>query len=63
VSVGMVPFGTASDGGGSIRGPAAFTGLVGLRPSYGRIPTFGDPGIIRPARLPAPQPPATPPAP
>lgn len=42
VSVGMVPFGTASDGGGSIRTPAAFTGLVGLRPSYGRIPTFGD---------------------
>ena len=38
----MVPFGTASDGGGSIRTPAAFTGLVGLRPSYGRIPTFGD---------------------
>ena len=42
VSVGMVPFGTASDGGGSIRGPAAFTGLVGLRPTNGRIPTFGD---------------------
>lgn len=42
VSVGMVPFGTASDGGGSIRGPAAFTGLVGLRPCYGRIPTLGD---------------------
>lgn len=42
VSVGMVPFGTASDGGGSIRTPAAFTGLVGLRPTYGRIPTFGD---------------------
>jgi aspartyl-tRNA(Asn)/glutamyl-tRNA(Gln) amidotransferase subunit A len=42
VSVGMVPFSTASDGGGSIRGPAAFTGLVGLRPSYGRIPTLGD---------------------
>ena len=42
VSVGMVPFGTASDGGGSIRGPAACTGLVGLRPCYGRIPTFGD---------------------
>lgn len=38
----MVPFCTASDGGGSIRTPAAFTGLVGLRPSYGRIPTFGD---------------------
>ena len=42
VSSGMVPFATASDGGGSIRTPAAFTGLVGLRASYGRIPTFGD---------------------
>jgi len=42
VSAGMVPFCTASDGGGSIRTPAAFTGLVGLRASYGRIPTFGD---------------------
>ena len=42
VSSGLVPFATASDGGGSIRTPAAFTGLVGLRASYGRIPTFGD---------------------
>jgi len=42
VSSGMVPFCTASDGGGSIRTPAAFTGLVGLRGTYGRIPTFGD---------------------
>jgi Asp-tRNA(Asn)/Glu-tRNA(Gln) amidotransferase A subunit family amidase len=41
VSAGLVPFATASDGGGSIRTPAAFTGLVGLRPTYGRIPTFG----------------------
>ena len=38
----MVPFGTASDGGGSIRTPASFTGLVGLKSNYGRIPTFGD---------------------
>ena len=42
VSSGMVPFATASDGGGSIRTPAAFTGLVGLRATYGRIPTLGD---------------------
>lgn len=42
VSSGMVPFGTASDGGGSIRTPAGFTGLVGLKNTYGRIPTFGD---------------------
>ncbi len=42
VSSAMVPFATASDGGGSIRTPASFTGLVGLKSSYGRIPTFGD---------------------
>jgi aspartyl-tRNA(Asn)/glutamyl-tRNA(Gln) amidotransferase subunit A len=42
VSSGMVPFATASDGGGSIRTPASFTGLVGLKSMYGRIPTFGD---------------------
>jgi aspartyl-tRNA(Asn)/glutamyl-tRNA(Gln) amidotransferase subunit A len=33
----MVPLSTASDGGGSIRSPAAFTGLVGLKSSNGRI--------------------------
>ena len=37
VASGLVPFCTASDGGGSIRCPAAFTGLVGLKPSHGRI--------------------------
>ncbi len=41
VSAGLVPFCTASDGGGSIRTPAAFTGLPGLKCTYGRIPTFG----------------------
>jgi aspartyl-tRNA(Asn)/glutamyl-tRNA(Gln) amidotransferase subunit A len=39
-SAGLVPFCTACDGGGSVRTPAAFTGLVGLKPTYGRIPTF-----------------------
>ncbi len=38
VSAGLVPFCTASDGGGSIRIPASFTGLVGFKPSFGRIP-------------------------
>jgi aspartyl-tRNA(Asn)/glutamyl-tRNA(Gln) amidotransferase subunit A len=41
VAAGVMPFGTASDGGGSIRTPASFTGLPGLKPSYGRIPTLG----------------------
>lgn len=38
VSAGLVPLATASDGGGSTRIPAGFTGLVGMKPSHGRIP-------------------------
>jgi aspartyl-tRNA(Asn)/glutamyl-tRNA(Gln) amidotransferase subunit A len=41
VSAAMIPFGTASDGGGSIRGPGSSCGLPGLKPTYGRVPTFG----------------------
>lgn len=38
VAAGVVPFATAGDGGGSTRIPAAFAGLLGMKPSYGRIP-------------------------
>lgn len=38
IAGGLVALSTASDGGGSVRIPASYTGLVGLKPSQGRIP-------------------------
>lgn len=38
VAAGFAPIGHASDGGGSIRVPSSVTGLVGLKPSRGRVP-------------------------
>jgi amidase len=48
VASGMLPFADGSDLGASVRNPASFNNLVGLRPSPGRIPDFPSPSVWNP---------------
>src|SRR3990172_693282 len=55
IAGGVIPLVTASDGGGSIRLPAAMTGCFGLKISFGRIPhgpeelwVMGDTAVVGP---------------
>ncbi len=54
LSAGMLPIADGSDYGGSLRNPASFCGVVGLRPTPGRVPDWPDPAPWFPMATPGP---------
>ena len=46
VAAGLGPFGLGTDGAGSVRIPAGFCGVYGLKPTFGRTPVAGSPSFV-----------------
>jgi amidase len=54
LACGMLPLAEGSDMDGSLRNPASFCNMVGLRPSPGRVPAWPDPAPWSPLAVPGP---------